>query len=66
MSGNYPAGISQRPAWQRVRHEESYGDLAIVLLVVSEIDGGLSTAAELTLNGVGGERLLNLFKTFSH
>jgi len=43
-----------------------YGDLAVVFFVVREINGGHSAAAQLTLNGVSGERTLNLFNALSH
>src|SRR4051794_36591890 len=42
------------------------GDLAVVFPVVGEIDGRHTTAAELTLDGVGTERALNLFEAISH
>jgi hypothetical protein len=42
------------------------GDPAVVLFVVREINGRHPAAAELTLDGVGGERTLNLFDAISH
>jgi hypothetical protein len=43
-----------------------YRNLAIVFLVVREIDGRHPTTAQLALDCIGGERTLHLFKTFSH
>jgi hypothetical protein len=41
-------------------------DLAIVLLVVREVNGGHATSAQFALDGVSGERTLNQFNAFSH
>jgi hypothetical protein len=49
-----------------LRVQNLYGDFAIVLFVVREIDGGHAAAPELTLNHIGSERSLNLFQPVSH
>ena len=46
--------------------ENLYRDFSIVLLVVCEIDGGHSTAAQFTLDRTSGERALNLLNGLGH
>ncbi len=46
--------------------EDLYRNLAIVFLVMREVNGGHPTSAQFALDGVGGERTLHLLETFSH
>jgi hypothetical protein len=46
--------------------ENLYRNLAIVLLVVRKVDGRHTSGTQLSLDGVDGERTLNLAEGLSH
>jgi hypothetical protein len=46
--------------------EDLYRDFAVVLLVVGEVDDGHAACAKFSLDGVSGERTLNLLEALSH